>query len=194
MRTNSNPGETRNRSRPSSIVADDNLDDMLTRVKKLKEERQQILKDMAMLKDATSEEANETSDATTNDTTTNKESPISDDTDKDICDRGRQGSIDSGIGPSKSVTTDGGSSVVETRRVSHTSNRTDDDPNRTNGMPTATVRHLWPSRMLYAMGGPLPICSTPSSLICPDLRAPKGASLTPMGRLGIAALWTTNCH
>ena len=127
MRTNSNPGETRNRSRPSSIVADDNLDDMLTRVKKLKEERQQILKDMAMLKDATSEEANETSDATTNDTTTNKESPISDDTDKDICDRGRQGSIDSGIGPSKSVTTDGGSSVVETRRVSHTSNRNDDE-------------------------------------------------------------------
>ena len=53
MRTHSNPDGNRNRSRPSSIVNnEDNLDDMLGRVRKLREERKQILKDMAMLKDA----------------------------------------------------------------------------------------------------------------------------------------------
>ena len=54
MRSQSNPDGGRNRSRPSSIVGnnEDNLDDMLGRVRKLREERKQILKDMAMLKDA----------------------------------------------------------------------------------------------------------------------------------------------
>ena len=52
LRVNSNPDGTRIRSRPSSVVAEDNLDEMLGRVRKLREERQQILKDMAMLKDA----------------------------------------------------------------------------------------------------------------------------------------------
>ena len=45
-------GQQKNRSRPSSMVAEENLDEMLGRVRKLREERQQILKDMAMLKDA----------------------------------------------------------------------------------------------------------------------------------------------
>ena len=55
MRSHSNPdGSTRNRSRPSSIVSnnDDNLDEMLGRVRNLRETRKQILKDMAMMKDA----------------------------------------------------------------------------------------------------------------------------------------------
>ena len=55
MRSHSNPDGGKNRSsRPSSIVGnnEDNLDDMLGRVRKLREERQQILKDMALLKDA----------------------------------------------------------------------------------------------------------------------------------------------
>ena len=55
MRSHSNPdGSTRTRSRPSSIVSnnDDNLDEMLGRVRNLRETRKQILKDMAMMKDA----------------------------------------------------------------------------------------------------------------------------------------------
>jgi hypothetical protein len=55
MRSHSNPdGSTRNRSRPSSIVNnnEDNLDEMLGRVRNLRETRKQILKDMAMMKDA----------------------------------------------------------------------------------------------------------------------------------------------
>ena len=55
MRSHSNPdGSTRTRSRPSSIVNnnEDNLDEMLGRVRNLRETRKQILKDMAMMKDA----------------------------------------------------------------------------------------------------------------------------------------------
>ena len=117
MRANSNPnGESsRNRSRPSSIVADDNLDEMLGRVKKLREERQQILKDMAMLRDATSDETTLKPINTDNNDIDNQDHNEN---------RGRLGSFDSGIGPSKSVTTEG--SVVETRKVSHKSNEDSD--------------------------------------------------------------------
>lgn len=102
MRVHSNPDASRNRSRPSSIANEDSLDDMLGRVRKLREERQQILKDMAMLKDAFNEqESNENAD--------------------NIVERDRLSSFDSGIGKS----TEGS----QTRKVSHQSseNYTDSD-------------------------------------------------------------------
>ena len=131
MRTQSNPAGSgdhlgpRNRSRPSSIVSnqDDNLDDMLGRVRKLRDERNQILKDMAMLKDAMSEETpeNDNNPETGNNTESDPNNP----------DRGRLSSFDSGIGPSKSVTTEG-STTQETRKVSHQSSINNENKNSNN--------------------------------------------------------------
>ena len=112
MRMHSNPAERS--SRPSSICTEDSLDDMLGRVKKLREERQQIMKDMARLKDAYEE---------TDSSPKNGESP------SDHQETTRRSSFDSGIGPSKSVTTEGSvaseTTTIQTRKVSHQSSETD---------------------------------------------------------------------
>ena len=113
MRMHSNPAERS--SRPSSICTEDNLDDMLGRVKKLREERQQILKDMARLKDAYEE--------TDNSPPKNGVSP------SDHQETTRRSSFDSGIGPSKSVTTEGSvaseTTTIQTRKISHQSSEND---------------------------------------------------------------------
>ena len=111
MRMHSNPGERS--SRPSSICTEDSLDDMLGRVKKLREERQQILKDMARLKDAFGEE--EDTNGQQNGMSSNDQPETT-----------RRSSFDSGIGPSKSVTTEGSvtsseTTTIQTRKISHQS-------------------------------------------------------------------------
>jgi hypothetical protein len=130
MRAHSNP-DGRLRSRPSSLATEDNLDDMLGRVRKLREERKQILKDMAMLKDAfdVPEEpkylnSNDDGVLTDSQTATDVSTPNSFEDGgvgtSSSAVRSRLLSFDSGIGqPSKSVTTEG--SIQATRKISHQS-------------------------------------------------------------------------
>ena len=73
MRQVSNPERGGRRSRPASLVGDNGLDEMLLRIKKLREERLQILQDMSMIKSAFEQDEGETvaDDATTTTTTDN---------------------------------------------------------------------------------------------------------------------------
>ena len=124
LRTHSNPdGSARNRdwgSRPTSFAAEDNLDDMLGRVKKLREERSQILNELAMIKDAMDEEDSKPESNNNNnkgdhspddgvasppDTETASQAPAVPASSKV---RSRVMSIDSGVG-SKVTTDEGGS-------------------------------------------------------------------------------------
>ncbi len=143
MRVHSNP-DARIRSRPSSIVNanEDGLDDMLVRVKKLREERQQILKDMAMLKDAFNEQEPE-QQPEDNEAQSSKHpnfqnlilfcndpSLVNLDEDDQVAklDRTRLSSFDSGIGKSVTSTCEGSSEPVQTtRKVSHQSSQSDTD-------------------------------------------------------------------
>ena len=121
MRQMSNPEHGGRRSRPASLVGDNGLDDMLQRIKKLREERLQILQDMSMMRSAfdQDEEAKPEESATT--PMSNTESTITPTTDnssyqestsitgvstptswddQDQVSRSRVDSLDSGIGGS----------------------------------------------------------------------------------------------
>ena len=111
MRQFSNPEHGGRRSRPASLVGDNSLDDMLVRIKKLREERLQILQDMSLIKSAfeqdevTSEDKDDTISSTdngifheTSSATTGLSTPTSwDDTASLDQTRSRLDSMDSGI-------------------------------------------------------------------------------------------------